>query len=463
MNRKSAGGAFIWIAAGAAALSVLMVVGIILLIMVKGLGNFWPATIDELKLKDGTMVWGQMNRRELIPDYESAAYRQLYKVGNRDQGPDFIWINEKDIIKQSKPTQLITVERQEWGVIFGELLRLESPEGIIASGESAWQYLQHKMAKTKHEIEVIAVFSIASGQETPLSLAQIVRVYRPNNMNVWQKSALYLARLHEFLLGQPRESNTEGGIFPAIFGTIILIFIMTIAVVPLGVLAAVYLHEYAGDNVFVSAVHIGVNNLAGVPSIVFGIFGLAFFVYTVGGSIDALFYADKLPTPTFGTGGVLWAALTLAMLTLPVVIVSAEEGLATVPSSIRQASYALGATKFETVLHVVLPQAMPGILTGMILAMSRAAGEVAPLMLTGVVKLAPSLPVDMTAPFIHMERKFMHLGFYIFDLGFQSPNVEAAQPMVYTTSLTLMLVVLSLNLAGIIVRNRLRKRYAKIH
>jgi len=287
----------------------------------------------------------------------------------------------------------------------------------------------------------------------------VVRLVRPNALTLAGKLGVYAARLREFLLDDPRESNTEGGIFPAIFGTVMMVFLMSFAVLPLGVLAALYLREYARQGLMVRIVRIAVNNLAGVPSIVFGVFGLGFFVYTVGGSIDRLFFADQLPAPTFGTGGILWAALTLALLTVPVVIVATEEGLAAVPRGVREGSLALGATKVETIVKVVLPAAAPGILTGMILAMARAAGEVAPLMIVGMVKLAPALPVDGTAPFVHLERKFMHLGFHIFDVGFQSPNVEATKPLVFATALLLIAVVTVVNLAAITLRNRLRRKY----
>jgi phosphate transport system permease protein len=190
------------------------------------------------------------------------------------------------------------------------------------------------------------------------------------------------------------------------------------------------------------------------------VFGVGFFIYFVGGTLDRLFFPEALPTPTFGTGGILWASLTLALLTVPVVIVATEEGLAAIPGSMREASMALGATKFETTMRVVLPSVMPSILTGLILAMARAAGEVAPLMITGVVKLAPALPIDGFWPFLHLERKFMHLGFHIYDVGFQSPNVEAARPMVFTTAMLLLLIVVLLNLVAIVLRNRLRKKYA---
>jgi phosphate transport system permease protein len=225
------------------------------------------------------------------------------------------------------------------------------------------------------------------------------------------------------------------------------------------VLAALYLREYARGGLVISAVRIAINNLAGVPSIVFGVFGLGFFCYIVGASLDELLFADKLPTPTFGTGGILWASLTLALLTLPVVIVATEEALAAVPNSMREGSYACGASKWQTIRRIVLPRAMPGILTGMILAIARGAGEVAPLMLVGAVKLAPELPVDTVAPFVHLQRSFMHLGFHIYDVGFQSQNSEAAKPMVYTTTLLLIMIVASLNLAAIWLRARLRRRF----
>jgi phosphate transport system permease protein len=238
------------------------------------------------------------------------------------------------------------------------------------------------------------------------------------------------------------------------------VFLMSFAVAPLGVLAAVYLREYAKQGLLVRLVRIAVNNLAGVPSIVFGVFGLGFFVYLIGGSLDQLFYPEALPTPTFGTGGILWASLTLALLTVPVVIVAAEEGLAAVPRIVREGSLALGATKFETIRRVVIPAAAPGILTGMILAMARAAGEVAPLMIVGMVKLAPTLPLDGHPPFVHLERKFMHLGFHIYDVGFQSPNVEATTPLVFATALLLIFVVTVMNLLAVSLRNHLRRKYA---
>jgi phosphate transport system permease protein len=304
------------------------------------------------------------------------------------------------------------------------------------------------------------VVLLASDEEKIVPLFQVIRVYAPNEMGALSKLGFYTKKFWEFLSEEPREANTEGGIFPAIFGTVMMVFLMSIAVVPLGVLTAVYLKEYAGDTIIARIIRISVSNLAGIPSIVFGIFGLGFFIYLIGGGIDKLFFSETLPAPTFGTGGILWASLTLALLTVPVVVVATEEGLSAVPKSLREGSFALGATKFETIWKIVLPHATPGILTGIILAIARAAGEVAPLMLTGVVKLAPSLPIDSHFPYIHLERKFMHLGFHIYDVGFQSPNIEAAIPMVYTTTFVLLLIILVLNTTAIIIRNKLRKWYS---
>jgi len=327
--------------------------------------------------------------------------------------------------------------------------------------ETEYRKLVEELGERRQAFEAEKlVVEAADETRATLPVGFVVRAIRPNDMSLLQRVHLYLSRLWEFVSGQPRESNTEGGIFPAIFGTVMMVFIMALAVVPFGVLAAIYLREYAKQGLAVRLVRIAVNNLAGVPSIVFGVFGLGFFVYLIGGSIDSLFYPEALPTPTYGTGGILWASLTLALLTVPVVIVATEEGLAAVPRSVRDGSLALGATKFETISRVVLPSAAPGILTGLILAMARAAGEVAPLMIVGMVKLAPSLPVDQHFPFVHLECKFMYMGFYIYDVGFQSPNVEAVKPLVFTTALLLVLVVLAMNIAAILIRNRLRAKYA---
>jgi len=342
----------------------------------------------------------------------------------------------------------------------GDESKIKNYEQQIAQEEQKYKEKEKELEVLYKEFtrEKIVMVSV-DGREKEMALGNVVLAFRPNSMNWFQKASLYAQRAWGFVSEEPREANTEGGVFPAIFGTIMMVLIMSIVVLPFGVLAALYLREYAKQGTLVRIVRICVNNLAGVPSIVFGVFAVGFFIYGIGSSIDKFFYAESLPNPTFGTGGILWASLTLALLTVPVVIVATEEGLAAVSREIRHGSLALGATKFETTWKIVIPSAMPAILTGLILAIARATGEVAPLMITGVVKLAPQLPVDGYFPYVHLERKFMHLGFHIYDVGFQSPNVEAAKPMVFTTALLLIFIVVVLNLTAIIIRNRLKKKY----
>ena len=371
------------------------------------------------------------------------------------------------------------IEKKEIGAINSQMTHLRNrlrgleKEGAMESGEA--KAIEQKLSALQTEYEVLAEkakalretqkqgaleIRLASGQDRKIPLGDIVGFSFPNQLGFGGKLALFLQNFWNFLTEDPREANTEGGIFPALFGTFVMTLLMSVAVVPFGVVAAIYLREYAVQGFLVRSVRIAVNNLAGVPSIVFGVFGLGFFVYFLGGTIDSLLFKDALPTPTFGTGGIFWAALTLALMTVPVVIVATEEALASVPRGVREGSLACGASKWQTIQRLVLPAAAPGILTGLILAMARGAGEVAPLMLVGVVKLAPSLPIDTEFPFIHLERKFMHLGFHIYDLGFQSPDSEAARPMVFATTLLLIMLVVVLNLTAILLRERLRKKYA---
>jgi len=320
--------------------------------------------------------------------------------------------------------------------------------------------IQARVEKLRAEIGRDSLSAeVMDGKMVDVPLAKVSEVYRANAMGVADKISFYFHKLYLFITEDPREANTEGGIFPAIFGTVMMVILMSIMVMPLGVMAAVYMREYAGHGLLIRIIRIAVNNLAGVPSIVYGVFGLGFFVYFLGGNIDQLFFKESLPAPTFGSPGILWASLTLAILTLPVVIVATEEGLSRVPRSLREASLALGATKAETLWRTVLPMARPAMMTGLILAVARAAGETAPLMLVGVVKLAPSLPLDGHFPYLHLERQFMHLGFHIYDVGFQSPNVEAARPLVYATAFLLVLVIVVLNIAAVSLRNRLRENY----
>ena len=532
------GDAAIWFTGSGLGIALLMILGMIGLILVNGLGFFWPRPLERVTLEDGTILMGEVVAREAIPKPGAPDhlrdFRIQMKLGNRDlTGIDFRWVEERAIARRERPAEALYIERREYGPFIGVAVRLLEDDREIAVGsEAVWTALQplvERAARDRAEIRRLerdeigsvnfdlererlrlralelreaaepgvdvglergavearmkvlqarydeleqalgrtleeamrarVVLASAGVEEKDLPTLDIFRAYPANRLSTLGRSGVYASRLWEFVSGDPRESNTEGGIFPAIFGTVMMVFIMSLLAVPFGVLAALYLREYARQGLLVRIVRIAVNNLAGVPSIVFGVFGLGFFVYLMCGTIDRIFYAERLPTPTFGTGGILWASLTLGLLTVPVVIVAAEEALAAVPRSMREASLATGATKFQTILRVVLPAAAPGILTGLILAMARGAGEVAPLMITGVVKLAPDLPLDGIFPFVHLDRKFMHLGFHIYDVGFQSPNVEAAKPMVYATSVLLLLVVLLLNLTAIVVRNRLRKKY----
>jgi len=528
----------IWFTGSSLGICLLMIFGLLAIILVNGLGIFWPHAIEQVTTVDGSVLAGEIAQRQAIPNPGQAnhllEHRIQLRTGNRDlYGFDFTWVDESDIVKRERPAGIYFVERSEYGPLVGtpvrivdgdreiasdpeavreklrtlvvqaardreaigkiekdeigavnyeiERLRLEARKldfrqgrepGLVLSAERAEiQRLEEAQQARFAELETKLVallesaagtrvtFATVDGQEKELRSLDIYRAYPANELSMVERAGTYASRLWSFLTDDPREANTEGGIWPAIFGTVMMVFLMSLAVVPLGVLASLYLREYAKQGLLVRTVRVAVNNLAGVPSIVFGVFGLGFFVYFVGGGIDRLFFPEVLPAPTYGTGGILWASLTLALLTVPVVIVASEEALAAVPRSMREASLAMGATKFQTILRVVLPAAAPGILTGLILAMARAAGEVAPLMLTGVVKLAPELPVDSFFPFFHLDRKFMHLGFHIYDVGFQSPNVEAAKPMVYTTTVFLLLIVVLLNLTAIRVRNYLREKY----
>jgi phosphate transport system permease protein len=441
-------------------------------------------------------------------------------IGNKDTyGFSFVYLDSNSIASIERPKNILLVERVEYGNAFGipVALQLTGGQRIDAGApdfDAAFQKLVHegnaRRAKIEHiekieigrinarmtelrvkgrgsedsqnqiaELEskynVLAgeakslrqkqnedqlVLKLPNNTDKSIAIGNIIHAYYPNQLGFFSRAGIFLHNIWGFLTLDPREANTEGGVFPAIFGTFVMTLLMSVAVMPFGVIAAIYLREYASQGFFVRAVRIAVNNLAGVPSIVFGVFGLGFFVYFVGGSIDQLLFNDYLPTPTFGTGGILWCALTLALMTVPVVVVATEESLASVPRGMKEGSLACGASKWQTIQRISLPASLPGILTGLILAMARGAGEVAPLMLVGVVKLAPSLPLDGESPFLHLERKFMHLGFHIYDLGFQSPDSEAAKPMVFATTLLLIALVVLLNLTAILIRERLRKKFA---
>lgn len=532
---------WVWFSAASVSISVVLVIGLLLMISVRGLVHFWPHEVYDYQVNteqgQTEQIVGELHETKL-KEFENSTTGMiekipqfLMKVGNRDiYGIDFRWINTADIIgRQDRLDNGVTViERYEYGNVYGHLKSIVQDGRIVADGENVLPKMQQIVTESQklfgeiNQIERVTLgginyrlerlrldqkkleaegrfdgdteqkliqqrselqdsfkqqqavlkqlyskfnqlgevsLTLAGGQVIQVPFKSIVRFWQPNDMGTFEKIGFFFGSIGNFLFDDPREANTEGGVFPAIVGTITMVILMAIFVTPMGVIAAVYMSEYAKEGLVLKIVRISINNLAGVPSIVFGIFGLGFFVYIIGGSIDEIFYEYALPSPTYGTPALLWASLTMALLTLPVVIVSTQEGLSRIPSALREGGLALGATQSETIMKIVLPMSMPAIMTGLILAVARAAGEVAPLMLVGVVKLAPELPIDFNAPFVHLDRKFMHLGFHIYDVGFQSPNVEASQPLVYATSLLLVIIIVSLNLGAITIRNRLREKY----
>ncbi|RAH37166.1 phosphate ABC transporter permease PstA [Halomonas sp. SL1] len=499
-------GPWAWLAAGSISLSLLLLALLLVLLASRGLGHFWPSDVAQLTLADGRVLAGREVRQTPLPDAEGE--ERLYRTGNRDLNGDiWTWVPVADIETETYPRELMVLERRRWGDFIGRLVAWMPDEGERLQGEAAWEALRARLAEQVRWREEIArlrdrallplaaraewdetpetnrvlgdvearirvlrdrmvgdlvVMESADGRRIRLPVEEILRARWPNAMSPVAKFADWGKGLWRFLSEGPRAGNVEGGVWPAIFGTILMVMLMSLLVTPFGVLAAVYLNEVAHQGRLTRLVRIGVRNLAGVPSIVYGVFGLGVFVYGLGGRLDQWFFEESLPSPTFGTGGLLWASLTLALLTLPVVIVATEEGLARIPDRQREGALALGATRLEMLSRVVLPMATPAMLTGMILAVARAAGEVAPLMLVGVAKLAPQVPLDGDFPFLHLERKFMHLGYHIFDTAFHSNDVQAAMPLVYATALLLVLVILVLNLTAIFLRHHLRSRHGSL-
>lgn len=454
----------VWLCGLGLALALVLSALLVGFIVVRGITVFWPPEVLEIRYEnfpsEPATVTGTLFREQLRPrpDGTSDATEWQIFVGHRDDvSEDFQFLDEADILAIHHPPGILRLRRTDAGDAFVYPVALTRPDGSALHAEDpAFDRTLRKLVGVENA-RLTARFPTGEIRELPL--VEVLHLYAPNQLTLLQRCGLFLETFWRFLAESPRQANTAGGIFPAIFGTFVMTVLMSAAVMPFGVLAALYLHEYAGQSRLVRSVRVAVNNLAGVPSIVFGVFGLGFFVYGVGGTIDSVFFADR-PSAVFGTGGILWASLTLALLTVPVVIVASEEALAAVPQGVREASLACGASKWQMIYGVVLPASAPGILTGLILAMARGAGEVAPLMIVGVVKLAPSLPIDGEFPFFHLERKFMHLGFHIYDLAFQSPDAEAALPFVFATTFLLLLLVLILNVGAILLRNHLRQRYA---
>ncbi|QDU60065.1 Phosphate transport system permease protein PstA [Planctomycetes bacterium Pan216] len=293
-----------------------------------------------------------------------------------------------------------------------------------------------------------------------LALVDIVRGSAPNQAGFLSAVVTSCERWKEFLTTGAGDSVQQSGIYPAIVGTLAVTMIMTVLVVPVGVMAAFFLREYTRNPTLRFCLRITIRNLAGIPSIVFGVFGLLLFCDTIGPALDALWFADSLPWPTFGKGGLLWAGCTLALLTLPVVIVSTEDAVAVVPSSVRQASYACGASQWQTIQRVILPYALPGIATGTLLAIARAAAAVAPLMLVGAVTMTHGSEGNETFSQLQLDQEFMHLGLHVYNLAFETDDHWTTRPLLYATALVLLVIVISLNMVAIALRSRWRQRLA---
>lgn len=435
------GSPWVWLSASALLLCLGLFMALLLLITSKGLQHLWPAPLVQFQLTEQTEPeLGRLMRRQ---DATDGMDRALWLVDRgdslqaRDSSPAgrYLLITATELLPE-RPAEAVLVQMYDGRTLY------------------AWRQPQ----RTADAFWL----QTGTGEQVALPWEQVRAQWLPNQLSWWQKLQLYLQEWRHFLTAAPNQNPGTGGIFPAIFGTLVMVLLMAVLVTPFGILAAIYLHEYAGKNWLTQWIRTSVYNLAGIPSVVMGVFGLAFFVYVLGGSLDRLFYPDQLPAPTFGTPGLFWAALTLALLTLPVVIVATEEGLAKLPQAQRLGSFALGATQAETIWKVVVPQAAPAMLTGLILAVARAAGEVAPLMLVGVVKSAPQLPIDGQFPYIHLERKFMHLGYHLYDAGFQNPDTEVAISLVFTIGLVLLTLILLLNLSAFLLRQQLRRKYRLI-
>lgn len=350
-------------------------------------------------------------------------------------------------------TRLVRLDRQNKG-----LIRSKPESAVLVQHRTLGRILGYYENVSKDVLELAS----NQGALHYYRLSDIEYWYLPNQLSNAQQWSMAAENVWRFLTEGLAPDGEAAGVYPALIGTVVMVFLMTVFVMPLGVLAAVYLHEYAGDGHLTRLVRTGVHNLAAIPSVIYGVFGLGLFVYGVGGELDQLLYSDALPAPTFGEPGLLWASVTLALLTLPVVIVATEEGIARIPRSIMEASYALGATRAETLLKLVLPLTAPAMMTGLILAIARAAGEVAPLMLVGVVEYAPTLPVQSDFPYLALDQKFMHLGHQIYDLGFQSRDSDLLQARVYATAVVLFVIVVTLNALAVALRSRLNRRYQNL-
>lgn len=388
---------------GGASLVLLLMLssGLLVLLLSKGFSPFWPAAIVQIEVRDGEETSQWLGR---IVEQSDAGL--VLHLGDGFESERYRRIDTANLVAISEPVSAWAVRSADGMQRYGD----GRPD--LADGEVAHQ---------------------------------------PNAMSMAEKLLATLGGFFSFVSGGPE----RGGMLPALLGTVTLVLLMSVVVMPVGIAAAIWLNEYAGNRLHERWVRGALASLAGVPTIVYGVFGLGLFVHIVGGGLDRWLYADRLPAPTFGSGGLLWAALTLAMLTLPIVVVSIEQGLSRIPRSLRDASLALGATRHETLRHVVLPMARPVIVTALIVAMARACGAVAPLMLVGVVKWAPSLPLNGEFPYLHPSRQFMHLGFSIYDSAFASNDAYDGVAQAWSSALLLVLLVTLLNCLALLLRRRL--------
>ncbi len=490
---------WVWFHAGAVSLCLFLMLSLLGFIGYRGLQYFWPKPIETVLLMEraesgpnvGHLAWGQRWVNQEMPRLQAqmlglplGTRQTLFYFG--DQPPDDWLVSDN--------TQPSLWSHQEYGWVPNIehntplsnksktldvqhllMLRLKNrtrlmvmPVGwekrqqnralIDPTGPPALEKTDSPFASHYEGVLLGATHwqvEGAGGRQYAIPLDQIHQAYYPNRLSWLDKSRLFAQNLKGFLVASSSAHHQEG-VLPAIVGTVLMVFLMTLLVTPLGICAAVYLHEYAPRNRITSLIRVGVSNMAAVPSIVYGVFGLGFFIHTLGSAMDNMLGHQQ---PVWATPGLLWASLTLALLTLPVVIITTEEGLARVPHRLREGSLALGATQAETLIRVILPFVAPAMMTGVILAIARAAGEVAPLMLVGVVKLAPSLPIDQSFPFLHLEKPFMHLGYHIYETALFNPKADAARPLVFAMALLLVLVIALLNATAIRVRQRLRDRY----
>ncbi|HUD41579.1 MAG TPA: ABC transporter permease subunit [Dokdonella sp.] len=390
------------------ALCLLLAGGIVLLLVRAGLAPFWPQPVIEYTLRDGRSVLG-----ELMLHRDGA----LIVRGDEQARPGdgYVRLREAEILAERQPPDAVA--------------------RVHADGRRSYRLGE-------------------AGPDEP----DLVGVDRRNALTFAGKLAFFGERLRAYAIGGDRSGDAGQGLLPALAGTLTLVLLMSLIVMPIGVAAAVHLHVYAGRGRIGALVRGAVGSLADVPSIVYGVLGLGLFVHGIGGGIDRWLHADRLPVPTFGTGGLLWAALTLAVLTLPVVVATVEQGLARIPDTQRLGSLALGATRGETLRRLLLPQARPAVLSAWILAVARAVGAVAPLMLVGVVKYAPASPIDAAFPYLHPSRQFTHLGFAVYDQALISPDALVGVPRAYSAALLLVALVLVLNAAAGLVGRRLRDR-----